>query len=403
MAQSVSEIDAVLNAYTGKPDGILGIAAIAVNKDGIIYSGASGKTVVDPAEAKAVGVDSVHWIASQSKLITTTAVMQCVERGQISLDDAVGPILPELENLDVIEGFDGDGKAKLRKAQTKITLRMLLTHTSGLVYDVMNPILQKWKASVGRTDNTLTGNIQVFVHPLVFEPGTSWMYGSGIDWAGQLVERLNKCTLGEYFQTNIFDPLGMTSTTFRLESRPDLASRKVDMTHRAPDGTLTSIPPPYPQPAEYDLGGLGLYSTVEDYGKILRAILQGSTGGILKRETIDEIFKPQVNKAQGEQNRVFWRDKPSTSRLFTAPPGGFAPIGVSVAINIEGANGLRAAGTGSWDGMPNLNWWIDRKTGIAATIFLQLLPPHDSVVGDLYRDFEQTVYKHVRIGARSVL
>jgi CubicO group peptidase (beta-lactamase class C family) len=113
------------------------------------------------------------------------------------------------------------------------------------------------------------------VHPLVFEPGEGWTYGGGIDWAGKLVERLNGGQrLGEYMKTHIWDPLGMKDTTFDITSRPDMMERMVSMSARLEDGTIVPIPLPYVSPPDDDLGGVGCYSTANDYVKLLTSLLK---------------------------------------------------------------------------------------------------------------------------------
>jgi len=388
MAVSIPEIDNLLKSYTDRPNGLAGLAVIAVDKDGkTIYSGTSGKTSVDPSKAIPVTMGNVYWIASQTKLLTAISAMQCVERGQIDLDDPVGEILPELADPDILEGFDDEGKPKLRKATTKITLKMLLNHTNGLTYEGMNADLKKWCENRGLT--TFLGNIKGFTHPLIFEPGTTWMYGSGIDWAGQIVERLNNCTLGEYMEKNIFTPLGMTSSTFHPENRPEIESRLVDMSARQPDGTLAFMGRLYKYPAEHDLGGIGLYTTPNDYIKVLAALLQGG-GGLLKPESVDEVFKPQVTKEIADVHNQWMK---VTNNMTVDCE---ATFGLSVSIAAIPYPDRRAAGTVSWGGLPCLSWWVDRETGIAATIFQQTFPPLDSVTREFGIKFEEALYKHVR-------
>jgi len=385
MIISIPEIDALLKSYTDRLNGLVGVAAIAVDKNGnTIYAGASGNTSVDPAKATPTTLDTIHWLASQTKLVAAIAAMQCVERGQIDLDDPVGTIVPELAELDVLEGFEDDGKPRLRKARTGITLRMLLAHTSGFAYAVRNPDLKKWEAHVGKAP--APGKIQDYIQPLAFEPGTSWAYGPGIDWAGQVIERLNKCTLEEFMENNIFMPLNMTSTTFHPEHRPEFNSRMADLTIRQADGTLQSSPQPYPNPAMHDLGGSGLYSTPNDYGKLLSALMQDG-GKILKPESVEEIFKPQVNEEIGVMNRVLW---------WSRHPELEVNFGLTASINIGTLEGMRGAGSGTWGGSTCKYWWVDRETGVAATIFEHMFPPNDEMTYEFFDEFERALYKHVR-------
>ncbi|KAG8993882.1 hypothetical protein FRB94_010312 [Tulasnella sp. JGI-2019a] len=294
---SVPSIDDLVNSYISKStDGLAGVAIMAIGKSNkIIYSGAFGKRTLDPAIDEAMTLDTVQWIASSTKLMTAVAVMQCVERGQIGLDDPVGNICPELAALEIIEGFSDDGTPKMGKAKKVITLRNLLSHTSGFSYHDVHPRLIQWIKSTGFAGQVVTGNIDAYKVPLVFEPGSDWSYGVGADWAGHIVERLNNCTLGEYMERNIWKPLGMNDTTFHPETRPDFGQRRAGLCIRTPNGALVPGPPRvYPtagSPAS-DLGGIGLDSTCLDHGKFISAVLCDGCG-ILKKESIDEIFRPQ--------------------------------------------------------------------------------------------------------------
>ncbi|KDQ21640.1 hypothetical protein BOTBODRAFT_150543 [Botryobasidium botryosum FD-172 SS1] len=379
----MSKLDALLRTYTERPRGITGIGVTVVTKDGPIYTGVSGVTSLDPEKARPIAPDTVYWLASQTKLMTAIAAMQCVERGQISLDDPIGSVLPELADPDILEGFDDNGLPKLRKAKNKITLRTLMAHTSGLTYGFGHPDLIKWNAHIGQKRDISTGHISNYIEPLVFEPGSGWAYGSGLDWVGQAIERLNACSLEEYMQKNIWAPLGMTSTTFRLESRPDLMSRKIEITNRNPEGDLVSIPQPFDSPAAHDLGGIGAYSTLEDYGKLLQALLNDGAG-ILKPESVDEMFKPQLDETLGDMHHLLYPEIPADIKL---------NFGLSVSIRMAPMEGKRDLGCVSWGGYPHLVWWIDRKRGLASTIFRQTLPREDPIITEMDDKIETAVYE----------
>ncbi|KAG8978858.1 hypothetical protein FRB94_012709 [Tulasnella sp. JGI-2019a] len=387
---SIPAIDDLINSYLTKPaHGLTGVAVMAVNKEGeAIYSNALGKRSLDPAKDEPMTLDTVHWIASQTKIITAVAVMQCVERGQIGLDDPVGRICPELAEPMIIEGLDEHGTPIMRKAEKALTLRNLLSHTSGFAYPHGNTLLEGWLKAMGRSNNHMTFNIEDFKLPLVFEPGSSWVYGVGTDWAGQVVERLNNCTLGEFME-NIWKPLGMTDTTFHPETRPDLMSRMVGTCNRMSDGTLVNGVHRVPMPTPSDIGGSGCYSTCQDFIKLLTAILQDG-GAILKKESVDEIFKPQLDRNAKEALAAL------RSVYAGVPDEIEMNFGLTTALNLDPIPGVRAAGTGSWGGMPMLGWWVDRESGVAATIFQQVLPPQDKVSGTFMMEFEDALYRNMR-------
>jgi len=231
-----------------------------------------------------------------TKLMTGISAMQAVERGLIGLDDDVSTVLHEWKDAQILEGFDEDGKPRLRTAKNKITLRLLLSHSSGISYDLMDPNLMQWRKFVGQEIGTFSGSIDAgYTFPLVYEPGEGWCYGGGLDWAGRLVERLNgNISLGEYMQKNIWEPLGMNSTTFNIDKHPNLQKRRVDMSIRNAEGNVEALPMPvYASPAKDDCGGIGSYTTAPDYMKLLEALLRSDVR-ILKPATVDEMFKPQL-------------------------------------------------------------------------------------------------------------
>jgi methyl acetate hydrolase len=159
------------------------VAMVATQKE-VVFRAAFGKR--DPSGPD-VDPEAIFRIASMTKPITTVAALQLVERGKLSLDEPVARHLPRLANLDVLEGFDPSGKPSLRPAKTEITLRHLLTHTSGLGYDTWDQRMYEFTQRAGETYPK--------PGPLMFEPGTRWQYGQGIDWAGRLVEALAGSTL----------------------------------------------------------------------------------------------------------------------------------------------------------------------------------------------------------------
>ncbi len=192
--------------------GIPTATAIVANTDHVIYSGAFGKR--DSAGSVNAAVDTIFRIASMTKAITTTAALQLVEQGKLTLDEPVSKHLPELGKLEVLEGFDASGKPILRPAKTPIALRHLLTHTSGCAYANWSPTLTQYIKVTKSTPAAVAP-----LNPLLFEPGTRWHYGTSLDWAGKLVEKISALTLEQYFQNNILQPLGMKSTSFLVAPR----------------------------------------------------------------------------------------------------------------------------------------------------------------------------------------
>ncbi|KAM6522988.1 hypothetical protein FALCPG4_012594 [Fusarium falciforme] len=244
----MDKLNKILNSYMvvgdDSKDKIQGVSFIVTNKDGIVYKGAAGRIGL-AADSPSFNSESSGWIASMTKIVTATSLMQIVERRLISLDDDVRSLVPELANAQILRLFDSDDKPVLEDNTDPISLRQLLCHTSGMSYDFVDPDLQKWSRIVGRTAGFLDQTREGWNTPLRFRPGESWQYGSGIDWAGQVLETVTGQSLGSYMSENIFKPLGMSDTTFRRQSIADrLTGRIIECSHRNPrDGTLSAGPP----------------------------------------------------------------------------------------------------------------------------------------------------------------
>ncbi|KAK7429034.1 hypothetical protein QQZ08_004441 [Neonectria magnoliae] len=354
----------------------------------VIYSGAAGRIDFDPG-AKPFQVDSFVWLASLTKIITVTSIMQIVERGFIGLDDDVRPLVPELDAMQILRGFDSDDKPILEDNTKDITLRILLTHTLGLGYDIANPDLVKWSKSVGRTATNLDWTRDGFNTPLKFGPGEGWYYGAAVDWAGQVLERVTRKTLGEYMQENIFDPLGMGDTGFWPEKLPQTADRTVACTYRKGD-KLEPGPLPTPKEHEMESGGAGIFSTAHDYAVFFHGFLQGK---LVQGETLRAMFTPQLNEAQSSMlEMICYRPRAHDGFAPEFPTGLKLNHGIGGVINVEDVPGKRRKGSLMWSGMCNSRWWIDRETGVAGVLVLNVQPHGDPVVKRLYNELELAVY-----------
>ncbi|EXJ70444.1 beta-lactamase [Cladophialophora psammophila CBS 110553] len=328
---------------------IPGAVLIAANRIGnIVYLNAQGFTSVDESLAKPIRADTTFWVASCTKLVTTVAALQCVEKGLLSLDDEhqLSTILPEYASPSVLAGFDS-----------------LLTHSSGMGYDFMSPALMRWR-SWDKENSQPRGEgvtAQCF-QPLLFEPGEGWECGVSLDWVGVMIERINGgLRLGEYMKQNIWDPLGMDSTTMHLGSRPDIQQRLCGASVRSASGELEPTPPHPLKDSKDDRGGGGMCISPNDYIKILVALLKND-GALLKPETVRSMFEPQL------------RDRRYLNSFLDHPLGG--PMcragvesdawnfGLGGILNLENVDGVCKKGTMSWSGLPNLYWWIDPQSGL---------------------------------------
>jgi methyl acetate hydrolase len=179
--QELPQIDRLLQAATDRGD-VPGVVAMAATREGPVYQGAFGRRALP--DGPPMTADSVFWIASMTKAITSTAAMQLVERGKLSLDGPIAEVLPELAAPQVLEGFDASDEPKLRPATRPITLRHLITHTAGFVYDIWHPGMGRYMEKTG-TPGIISCQNAALMLPLVFEAGEKWDYGIGIDWVGR--------------------------------------------------------------------------------------------------------------------------------------------------------------------------------------------------------------------------
>ncbi|KAH7412093.1 putative penicillin-binding protein [Phaeosphaeria sp. MPI-PUGE-AT-0046c] len=359
-----------------------------------------GTLQLDPDSA-AVTSDTVVWLASCTKFVTTIAALQCVERGQFTLDDPadIYRLLPEWKNPEVLTGFSESGKPQVSPAKARITLRQLLTHTSGLCHDFFEPRMVKWRQSRGETPLGLsTPVVEGCLHPLLFEPGSGWIYGCGLDLAGLMVARANETTLEEYMRMNIFDVLGMDDTSFHPAEHNNMLERLMPIATRNVDGELVTGLEHDPTKALInpcdDLGGTGLFGTAKDYVKLLKSILCDD-GRLVKSETIEAMFAPALNGAQRESMNNSLSVPihaaimmPGEVMLGTEGAGNWT-YGMSGLIGLHDSDARFKTGWMGWVGAPSLAWWIDREGGTCGMFATQLYPPGDLNFGSLLRTFQK--------------
>ena len=344
----------------------------------LLYSGAFGTR---DSSGAPVTTDSIFAIASMTKAITTVAALQLVEQGKVRLDEPVSTHLPQLGALEVVEGFNADGKPNLRPVRIPVTLKHLLTHTSGICYDIWDPDMFRY------TSQTKVGAVP----PLMFEPGTRWQYGMGIDWAGRLVEAVSGMNLEEYFQTRILRPLEMRDTSYLLpEAKFD---RLVSSYSRQDDGSLKQDQRVEPTaPKEFNGGG-GLFSTTGDYVRFMQMILgkgQGSNKArILQPKTVESMEINQIGAATAGKMKS---NRANLSSDVDIQPGATEKWGLGFLINTTAYDRGRSAGSLAWAGLFNTFYWIDPKRSLCAVLMMQYLPFVDREAVGMLGDFERAVY-----------
>jgi methyl acetate hydrolase len=384
--RQLPQVDGVLKVATDRGD-IPGVVAMAATRAGPVYQGAFGRRALP--DGSAMTADTVFWIASMTKAITSAAAMRLVEQGKLSLDWPIAEVLPELGSPQVLEGFDAAGEPRLRPARRPITLRHLITHTAGFVYDIWNSEMGRYMEKTGVPGIISCRNAALML-PLAFDPGERWDYGINIDWVGKAVERASGRTLGDFFAEHIFEPIGMKDTGFALN--PDRRARLVGMHARAEDGTLGPTPFELPQEPEFQMGGGGLYGTAADYLVFEQLFLnQGRAGGrqVLRPETVQLMSQ---NAIGGLDVRLLKTAVPAYSNDAEFFPGMAKRWSLGFMIATEGVPGGRGAGSLAWAGLGNTYFWIDLVGGVAGVILMQLIPFADPKALALLADFEQALY-----------
>ena len=334
-------------------------------------------------------LDTVFWIASMTKAVTTVAAMQMVEQGALRLDAPIADVLPELASPQVLDGFAADGTPELRAAKRPITLRHLLTHTAGFTYHM-------WNADMGRyLDHAKLPQIfscedATLTRPLVFDPGERWEYGVNIDLVGKAVEKVSGKRLEAYFRDHIFGPLGMDDTGFVIGT--DRRRRLATIHQRQADGSLTPIELEVPQEPQFYMGGGGLYGTAPDYLTFLRMLMHdGELDGarVLRPETVALMGRNQIGDLEVGRMPSAAPDVTNDAEFF---PGMVKKWGLGFVINTEEAPTGRSAGSLAWAGLANTYYWLDPKKRVAGVILTQILPFVDAKVIDLFGRFESAVY-----------
>lgn len=381
-----TRIDQVLCAAIDGGD-VPGVAAAAATRDGAAYQGAAGRRALPGGSA--MTADTVFWIASMTKAITSTAAMQLVEQGRLSLDAPIADVLPELASPQVLEGFDGAGEPRLRPARRPITLRHLITHTAGFCYDIWNPEIGRYMERRG-IPGVISCENRALTTPLTFDPGDRWDYGINIDWVGKAVERVSGQRLGDYFAQHLFGPIGMTDTGFRLSA--EHRTRLAGMHARDDGGALAAIEFELPQQPEFQMGGGGLYGTAADYLAFARIFLnegRAAGGQVLKPETV----RLMGQNAMGALNvRLLKTALPAYSNDAEFFPGMVKKWGLGFMISTAPVPGRRSAGSLAWAGLGNTYFWIDPEKGVAGVILMQLIPFADAKALSVFDRFEEAVY-----------
>jgi CubicO group peptidase (beta-lactamase class C family) len=316
------------------------------------------------------------------KLLTSVAALQLVERGHLKLDEPAGNIDPALASAQVLVSFDAKGVPQLRPAQKPITLRNLLTHTSGFSYLLWDPNVVRYLAAA-------RGDPDLPRMPLMFEPGSRWAYGGGLDRVGRMVEIASGQSLDRYFNDHITGPLGMNDTGFALNEKQ--RAREASLHVRDANGKLIAKPLEKPDVPKVLSGGGGIYSTAPDYLTLLQALLNG---GSLRQTSIlrpDTVALMSANQIGNLEAGILKTTNPALSNDVDLFPGVRLRWGLGHMINLDPVPGGRRAGSLTWAGLLNTYYWIDPTMRIAGVIMMQILPFADRQALRAYRQFERGI------------
>ncbi|KAF9877642.1 beta-lactamase family protein [Colletotrichum karsti] len=371
-------------------DGILpGVVLYAKDKSGRLnYS-----KIID-SENIPLAPSTTLWLASATKIITTIAALQLVERGLLTLDEDISHYLPALASQDILTGFDETTKKPITTPRKNpITLRQLLSHAAGTAYDFLSlDLIQRWQKLNGKTPVSGSNVEERFSYPLIYEPGTHWAYSNAIDWAGRLVEVLTGTDLESYMRQNVFEPLGLASFTFNTAKVKDTLW---PLSARDPaSGSLVPFAGRHLNAGvDAPLGGQGLHGRMDEYLEILHSLL-ADDGRLLRPATAAEMFRPQLGAASKEallENlnvpSGFVGDFPDT-REYDWGLGG-------ILVDGDG-HPYRGNGTLIWSGAANIFWWIDRKTGVCGVFGTQIMPAGELVTKEYIKAFEDEMYAKMK-------
>ncbi|KAH0395372.1 beta-lactamase family protein, partial [Aureobasidium melanogenum] len=387
-------------------DGVFpGAILIAKDKSGKLdYAKVFGKTCIGD-DAKPLQLNSILFLASMTKLLTSIAAMQIIEKGLISLDTDVGTYIPELASQPILHGFDDNNKPILTERKTAIKFVHLLTHSAGTAYDKGVPMLEKYRESIGDNPKDRTTMRNKCVYPLLFEPGTHWSYGSGSDWAGKVIEKVTNQSLQDYLQENVFAPFGINRIKFTPYLTEEMKKQAATIALRIPTGNLVNLPARRNidfQDAEC-FGGHGCWADLTDYIKILESLLLDDEK-LLSKASTAVMFSPHLTpESRKGIKQVFGMKEVISLFVGKFPENVTYDWGIGGVLVDTGNDDHRKKGTMIWSGMPNNFWFVDREKGVCGLFGTQVYPPGDSQVEVMIDLFEREVYARAGAGGGAKL
>ena len=361
-----------------------------------IYSKVAGYDSLSE-DASPLSEDAVFKVASATKIITSIALLQCVDKGLIGLDEPLTKVLPELDGKEILKGHSEAGFIT-EPSKTKITARHLLSHTSGFGYQFLHPLLIKWvQTAEGQRYRSSRYVPERYNIPLAYEPGTGWMYGVSLDWAGLAVRRLHDgISLEDYLIEHVWKRVGLSAPfpTFALSQNPEYGARLMQVLERTSDGGLQPFNYPFGDNPFDQEGGAGLVATTKDYLAVLGDLISDSPK-LLKPETIALMFTPQIPL-----------DSPGISMLKQLRPAWDAVAGpVSEDTVNHGLGGILLLGEApeigqpknilAWGGALNTIWFACKDSGVAGFFSTHISPFGDPTVKELVNAWKKDFWTNL--------
>ena len=362
-----------------------GIVALIARNGKIVFYKAYG--MADNTTGKALKKDDIFRIASQTKAITATAVMMLWEEGKFNMDDPIAKYIPEFGEAQILDTFnEKDSSYTTKPAKHQITIRHLLTHTSGIGYGAIDGDnrFRKIYAKAGIVDAFTTEPLRIEENikklarlPLHHEPGENWTYSEGLDVLGYFIEKISGMPFDKFLRTRIFDPLGMNDTWFYLpdasKNRLVSVQKNADGKWERAEGSFFDVDYPVKGAKQFFSGGGGLSSTAKDYATFLQMYINnGTLNGVrlLSRKTIEAIMANQIGD--------IWKDKTSYGLVFEL-------------VNRKGqdAGGMGSAGTFDWGGYFNTQYFADPKEKLVGVILKQTHGKVDDETGWKFRQMAE--------------
>ncbi|HKE82513.1 MAG TPA: serine hydrolase domain-containing protein [Vicinamibacterales bacterium] len=379
--KAAADLSTFLKSAVDRGD-VPGVVVAVVNKDGILYNEAFGQS--STTSHRTMTKDTIFNMASMTKPITSVAIMMLVDEGKLKLDDDVARYLPKYKSPVVISKYnDADASYETRPAKRPITIRHLLTHTSGLGYGFANPMLTKIMQKTGKTEMDL---------PLVFDPGDGWQYGPSTRVLGNVVEAISGQKIDAFLWSRVLEPLGMHDTSYLVPTTK--YSRVVAVNARGTDGTFAERPTPATIPATVQGDG-GLYGTASDYGLFLRMLLNRGTLGSTRILTEKSARTMLENHMGNVVVKEMQSANLSLSRNF--PVGaGRDRWGLGFQLAAEKQTNRRSPGSGTWAGIFNTHFFIDPVKEIGVIVMMQTLPFYDEKSMAVYSGVEEAVYRNLK-------